>query len=153
VQNEEEVKQNWEKLKLKEGKGKRTVLGGVPNSLPALIKAYRIQDKAAQVKFEWDNIEDVWAKVKEETAELEEAVASKQQEKIEEEFGDMLFAMVNYARYLKVDAEAALERTNLKFMRRFNYIETQANERGVELDKMSLEEMDAIWNQAKTKGL
>lgn len=153
VQNEEEVKQNWEKLKLKEGKGKRTVLGGVPNSLPALIKAYRIQDKAAQVKFEWDNIEDVWAKVKEETAELEEAVVSKQQDKIEEEFGDMLFAMVNYARYLKVDAEAALERTNLKFMRRFNYIESQVNERGLEMDKMSLEEMDAIWNEAKAKGL
>ena len=153
VQDEEEVKQNWEKIKLKEGKGKRTVLGGVPNSLPALIKAYRIQDKAAQVKFEWDNIEDVWAKVNEETAELEEAVQSKQQEKIEEEFGDMLFAMVNYARYLKVDAEAALERTNLKFMRRFNYIESQANEKGLTLDTMSLEEMDAIWNEAKAKGL
>ena len=91
--------------------------------------------------------------MKEETAELEEAVASKQQEKIEEEFGDMLFAMVNYARYLKVDAEAALERTNLKFMRRFNYIESQVNERGLELDKMSLEEMDAIWNEAKANGL
>lgn len=153
VKDEEEVKRNWEQIKLKEGKGKRTVLGGVPNSLPALIKAYRIQDKAAQVKFEWEKIEDVWAKVEEESVELQEAISSKKQEKIEEEFGDLLFALVNYSRFLKVDAEAALERTNLKFMRRFNYIESMATERGLALDTMSLEDMDAIWNEAKANGL
>ncbi len=153
VKDEEEVKQNWEKIKLKEGKGERTVLGGVPNSLPALIKAYRIQDKAAQVKFEWDKIEDVWAKVEEESAELQEAVGLKNQEKIEEEFGDLMFALVNYSRFLKVDAEAALERTNLKFMRRFNYIESEVAKRELSMDTMTLDEMDAIWNEAKANGL
>lgn len=153
VKDEEEVKQNWEKIKLKEGKGKRTVLGGVPNSLPALIKAYRIQDKAAQVKFEWDNIEDVWAKVEEESAELQQAVNLKNQDKIEEEFGDLMFALVNYSRFLKVDAEAALERTNLKFMRRFNYIESEVARRELSMDTMTLDEMDAIWNEAKANGL
>lgn len=153
VKDEEEVKQNWEKIKLKEGKGKRTVLGGVPNSLPALIKAYRIQDKAAQVKFEWDKIEDVWAKVEEESAELQEAVSLKNQEQIEEEFGDLMFALVNYSRFLKVDAEAALERTNLKFMRRFNYIESEVAKRELSMDTMTLDEMDAIWNEAKANGL
>lgn len=153
VKDEEEVKQNWEKIKLKEGKGKRTVLGGVPNSLPALIKAYRIQDKAAQVKFEWDKIEDVWAKVEEESLELQEAVSLKNKEKIEEEFGDLMFALVNYSRFLKVDAEAALERTNLKFMRRFNYIESEVAKRELSMDTMTLDEMDAIWNEAKANGL
>ncbi len=151
VKDDEEVKKNWEMLKLKEGK--RTVLGGVPSSLPALIKSYRIQDKAAQVKFEWENIEDVWKKVEEEQEELKEAVASGAHQKIEEEFGDLLFALVNYSRFLKVDAEAALERTNIKFMRRFNYIEERVSSDGKSLSNMSLDEMDALWNEAKRIGL
>jgi XTP/dITP diphosphohydrolase len=151
VKDDEEVKKNWEMLKLKEGK--RTVLGGVPSSLPALIKSYRIQDKAAQVKFEWENIEDVWKKVEEEQEELKEAVASGSHQKIEEEFGDLLFALVNYSRFLKVDAEAALERTNIKFMRRFNYIEERVSSEGKSLSNMSLDEMDALWNEAKRIGL
>lgn len=151
VQNEEEVKQNWEKLKLKEGKS--SVLSGVPNSLPALIKAYRIQDKAAQVKFEWDKIEDVWKKVEEEMQELQHEVAVQNKEKTEEEFGDLLFALVNYSRFLKVDPEAALERTNLKFIRRFKFIEEKAQQQARSLKDMTLEEMDAIWNEAKAAGL
>jgi XTP/dITP diphosphohydrolase len=151
VKDDEEVKKNWEMLKLKEGK--RTVLGGVPSSLPALIKSYRIQDKAAQVKFEWENIEDVWKKVEEEQEELKEAVAIGSHQKIEEEFGDLLFALVNYSRFLKVDAEAALERTNIKFMRRFNYIEERVSSDGKSLSNMSLDEMDALWNEAKRIGL
>jgi len=151
VANEEEVKQNWEKLKLKEGR--TSVMGGVPNSLPALIKAYRIQDKAAQVKFEWENIEDVWTKVEEETDELHQAVAQKDATKIEEEFGDLMFALVNYSRFLKIDAEAALERTNLKFLRRFRYIEEQATLKNKALYDMTLTEMDDIWNEAKANGL
>ncbi len=151
VNNEEDVKQNWEKLKLKEGK--KSVLAGVPTSLPALIKAYRIQDKAAQVKFEWKHIEDVWKKVDEETAELKEAVAENNADKIEDEFGDLMFALVNYARFLKVDPEAALERTNLKFMRRFKFIEEEAALLNKSLNDMSLEEMDAIWNKAKALGI
>lgn len=151
VKDDEEVKKNWEMLKLKEGK--RTVLGGVPSSLPALIKAYRIQDKAAQVKFEWEHIEDVWGKVEEEKIELREAVSDGDPQKIEEEFGDLLFALVNYSRFLKIDAEAALERTNIKFMRRFNFIEERANALGKSLNSMTLEEMDAIWNEAKQIGL
>lgn len=151
VNNEEDVKQNWEKLKLKEGK--KSVLAGVPTSLPALIKAYRIQDKAAQVKFEWKHIEDVWKKVDEETAELKEAVAEHNPDKIEDEFGDLMFALVNYSRFLKVDPEAALERTNLKFMRRFKFIEEEAAQLNKSLNDMSLEEMDAIWNKAKALGI
>lgn len=151
VNNEEDVKQNWEKLKLKEGK--KSVLAGVPTSLPALIKAYRIQDKAAQVKFEWKHIEDVWKKVDEETAELKEAVAENNADKIEDEFGDLMFALVNYSRFLKVDPEAALERTNLKFMRRFKFIEEEAALLNKSLNDMSLEEMDAIWNKAKALGI
>ena len=151
VKDEEDVKRNWEQLKLKEGK--KSVLAGVPNSLPALIKAYRIQDKAAQVKFEWDNIEDVWKKVEEETAELKEAIALNDNAKMEEEFGDLLFAMVNYARFLEVDPETALERTNIKFIRRFKYIEEQALQQNRSLNDMTLGEMDGIWNEAKAKGL
>lgn len=153
VNNEEDVKQNWEQIKLKESGGKKSVLGGVPNSLPALIKAYRIQDKAAQVKFEWENIADVWKKVEEETGELHEAIETQKQEKIEEEFGDLLFALVNYSRFLKVDPEAALERTNLKFMRRFQFIEQEAAKLNKSLKDMTLQEMDGIWNQAKAQGI
>jgi XTP/dITP diphosphohydrolase len=151
VNDEEDVKRNWEQLKLKEGK--KSVLAGVPNSLPALIKAYRIQDKAAQVKFEWDNIEDVWRKVEEETAELKEAIDLGDKTKKEEEFGDLMFALVNYARFLEIDPETALERTNIKFIRRFKYIEEQAGVQNRNLKEMTLGEMDNIWNEAKAKGL
>ncbi len=151
VNNEEDVKKNWEQLKMREGK--KSVLGGVPGSLPALIKAYRIQDKAAQVKFEWEKIEDVWKKVEEEQGELAAAVSSGSIEKTEEEFGDLLFALVNYARFLKVDPETALERTNIKFIRRFKFIEEKAEKMQKSLNDMTLEEMDGIWNEAKLAGL
>lgn len=155
VNNEEDVKQNWEKLKLKEGK--TSVLSGVPVSLPALIKAYRIQDKAAQVKFEWEHIEDVWKKVEEEIDELKTEVGSQNSEvpsrKIEEEFGDLLFALVNYSRFLKLDPEAALEKANLKFIRRFKFIEERAQQLNKPLKEMTLTEMDSIWNEAKATGI
>lgn len=151
VNNEEDVKKNWEQLKMREGK--KSVLSGVPNGLPSLIKAYRIQDKAAQVKFEWENIEDVWKKVEEEMNELKTEISKGNAEKMEEEFGDLLFALVNYSRFLKIDAEAALERTNIKFIRRFKFIEEQAEAMNKSLNDMTLGEMDAIWNEAKAKGL
>lgn len=147
VKDEEEVKQNWEKLKLKEGK--TSVLGGVPVSLPAVVKATRLQEKAKQVGFEWDEREQVWDKVKEEMDELQEAVATKAQEDIEEEFGDLLFSLVNYARFLRIDAENALERTNKKFISRFTRMEQQAAREGKSLADLSLAEMDAIWNSIK----
>jgi MazG family protein len=148
VNNEEDVKRNWEKIKLKEGK-KKSVLAGVPNALPAVIKATRIQDKAKQIGFEWDNKEDVWKKVKEELNELQEAIDSKKQTDIEEEFGDVFFSLINYARFLKIDAEGALEKTNQKFKNRFQQIEAIAKTQGKSLTDMSLEEMDAIWNKIK----
>jgi len=144
VQNEEEVKQNWEKIKLAEGK--KSVLGGVPKSLPAMIKAYRMQDKTSTVGFEWENKAQVWDKVKEEEAELLEAVSEGKHDRIEEEFGDLLFSLINYARFLNVDPETALEKTNKKFKSRFEYIEKHA---GKDLEVMSLEEMDALWEEAK----
>lgn len=147
VKDEEEVKQNWEKLKLKEGK--TSVLGGVPVSLPAVVKATRLQEKAKQVGFEWDEREQVWDKVQEEMGELQEAVAAKGQAEIEEEFGDLLFSLVNYARFLQIDAENALERTNKKFISRFTRMEQQATRDGRSLADMSLAEMDAIWNSIK----
>jgi XTP/dITP diphosphohydrolase len=147
VNNEEDVKRNWEKLKLKEGK--KSVLGGVPKTLPALVKAMRLQEKAKQVGFEWDNREQVWEKVKEEEAELQEAIASGEQDRIEEEFGDLVFSLVNFARFLNVDAENALERTNKKFISRFIQMEEKALQKGRDLSSMSLEEMDAIWNEIK----
>jgi MazG family protein len=147
VQDEEEVKRNWEKLKMKEGK--KSVLGGVPTSLPAIVKATRIQEKAKQVGFEWDNKEDVWKKVQEEMEELQEAIETKTQEDVEEEFGDVLFSLANYARFLQVDAEGALEKTNKKFIRRFQEMESIALASGKELTTMSLDEMDQIWNQVK----
>lgn len=154
VNNEEEVKQNWEKLKLNK-EGKKSVLQGVPNSLPALIKAYRIQDKAAQVKFEWEKVADVWKKVEEEMDELNAELKAEEvnKNKVEEEFGDLLFALVNYARFIKVDPEAALERTNLKFIRRFKFIEEKAAQMNRTLNDMTLTEMDNIWNEAKAAGL
>jgi MazG family protein len=147
VNDEEEVKQNWEKLKLKEGK--KSVLGGVPVSLPAVVKATRLQEKAKQVGFEWDNREQVWDKVTEETEELHEAVAANEPDKIEEEFGDLMFSLINYARFLQIDAENALERTNKKFISRFTRMEQAATQQGKLLADMTLTEMDAIWNEIK----
>jgi len=147
VKDEEEVKQNWEKLKLKEGK--KSVLAGVPVSLPAVVKATRLQEKARQVGFEWDNREQVWDKVTEETNELHEAVAANEPDKIEEEFGDLLFSLINYARFLQIDAENALERTNKKFISRFTKMEQLALQQGKPLADMTLAEMDAIWNAIK----
>lgn len=149
VKDEEEVKRNWEQLKLKEGK--KSVLGGVPKALPATVKAMRLQDKAKQVGFEWEKADDVWEKVKEEMQELQEAVATGDQDHIEEEFGDMVFSMVNYARFLQVDAEHALERTNKKFIDRFTRMEEMATSKGLKLQDMSLAEMDALWNAIKAE--
>jgi len=147
VQDDEEVKRNWEQLKLKEGK--TSVLGGVPVSLPATVKAMRLQEKAKQVGFEWDNKEQVWEKVEEEMNELREAIGSGSLDKTEEEFGDLVFSLINYARFLQVDAENALERTNKKFIHRFTSMEKMAAENGRQLNEMTLQEMDAIWNQIK----
>ena len=147
VENEEEVKQNWEKLKLKEGK--TSVLEGVPKSLPALVKASRIQDKVAGVGFDWEEPQQVFEKVKEELAELQEEVNANNQDKIESEFGDVLFSMINYARFLNVNPEDALERTNKKFIKRFQYLESKAKELGKSLDEMTLAEMDVFWEEAK----
>lgn len=147
VADEEDVKRNWEKLKIKEGK--KSVLAGVPPSLPAIVKATRIQEKAKQVGFEWDKKEDVWKKVEEEMGELQEAVAGGKQAEIEDEFGDVLFSLANYARFLHIDAEGSLEKTNKKFIRRFQEMETIAMASGKQLSAMTLEEMDAIWNQVK----
>jgi len=147
VKDEEEVKQNWEKLKLKEGK--KSVLSGVPVSLPAVVKATRLQEKARQVGFEWDNREQVWDKVEEETRELHEVVATNERDKIEDEFGDLMFSLINYARFLQIDAENALERTNKKFIARFTRMEQEALKQGKSLTDMTLSEMDAIWNSIK----
>ena len=147
VRDEEDVKKNWEKLKLKEGK--ESVLSGLPQSLPATVKAMRLQEKARQVGFEWDNKEQVWEKVEEEMTELKAALAEGSMEKIEEEYGDLIFSLINYARFLQVDAENALERTNKKFIHRFTQMEQQALQHGKDLNTMSLQEMDAIWNAMK----
>lgn len=147
VEDADEVKKNWEKLKLKEGK--KSVIGGVPKSLPATVKAMRLQEKAKQVGFEWENRDQVWEKVEEEEAELKEAIASGEKEKIEEEFGDLIFSLINYARFLQIDAENALERTNKKFIKRFTDMETIALSKGQDLSTMSLQEMDAIWDEIK----
>jgi len=147
VKNEEDVKRNWEQLKLKEGK--KSVLSGVPVSLPATVKATRLQEKAGKVGFEWDQTAQVWEKVEEEITELQEAVAEGDQNKIEEEFGDLSFSLINYARFLHIDAENALERTNKKFIARFTRMEEQARSRGRSLADMTLAEMDALWNAIK----
>lgn len=147
VNDEEDVKRNWEKLKLKEGK--TSVLSGVPNSLPAVVKATRLQEKSKQVGFEWDHIDQVKAKVEEEWQELEEAINTGQQDRVEEEFGDLLFSLVNYARFLQVDAEGALEKANRKFIRRFQQMEKMAVANGKSLHELSLAEMDDLWNQVK----
>ena len=147
VKDEVEVKSNWEKLKLKEGK--KSVLGGVPPGLPATIKAMRLQEKAKQVGFEWENKEKVWEKVEEEKAELFEAIASGNRQHMEDELGDVFFSLINFARFLHLDAENALERTNKKFINRFTKMEEQAFKTGKPLQNMSLEEMDVIWNAIK----
>ena len=147
VADEEEVKQNWEKLKLKEGK--KSVLEGVPKSLPALVKASRIQDKVKGVGFDWEEPEQVWEKVQEELQEFREEIEAGNQEKMEAEFGDVLFSMINYARFLNINPEDALERTNKKFIKRFQYLESKAEELGKSLSDMTLAEMDVFWNEAK----
>ena len=149
VQNDEDVKRNWEQIKLKEGK--KSILEGVPKTLPSLVKAMRLQEKAKQVGFEWDNKEQVWEKVEEEVGELKEAMQEGDQNKIEEEFGDVLFSLVNFARFLKVDAENALAITNKKFISRFTQMEVLAEQKGSTLNDMTLEEMDALWNEIKQK--
>ena len=163
AQNAEEVSHLWEQVKLKEKGGNKTVLGGIPDSLPSLVKAYRIQDKVANVGFDWEKKEDVWEKVKEEIAEFEAEVRNERvneltkksclegakNERMTEEFGDVLFALINAARLYKIKPDNALEQTNLKFIKRFNYIEARAKEQGKELKDMTLEQMDALWNEAK----
>lgn len=148
VESEEEVKQNWEKIKLKQGN--KSVLGGVPKSLPAMVKAMRIQEKAAGVGFDWDETDQVWDKVKEEVLEFEEKISGSPEDR-EDEFGDILFALVNYARFIDVNPETALERTNKKFIKRFQYIENSAKEAGKKLQDMTLAEMEELWQKAKNK--
>jgi XTP/dITP diphosphohydrolase len=147
VKDEEEVKQNWEKLKLKEGK--TSVLEGVPKSLPALVKANRIQDKVAGVGFDWEKPEQVWEKVQEELSELNEEIKKDNKENIEKEFGDVLFSMINYARFINVNPENALEKTNKKFINRFQFLEKAAKKEGKQLSEMSLTEMDVHWENSK----
>ncbi len=161
AQNAEEVSKLWEQVKLKEKGGNKTVLGGIPDSLPSLVKAYRIQDKVANVGFDWEKREDVWAKVKEEIAEFEKELRKNDEmsaslngdaslnDGITAEFGDLLFALINAARLYKIKPDNALEQTNLKFIRRFNYVEAKAKEQGKELKEMTLAEMDELWNEAK----
>jgi len=147
--DEETVKKNWEQIKLQEGGGKKSVLGGVPKSLPAMVKAYRMQEKTAQVGFEWDNKEQVWEKVEEEIQELKETLNEETDPaRREEEFGDVLFSLINYARFQNIEPETALERINKKFKKRFEYIEAHAPK---SMEDMSLAEMDDLWNEAKRK--
>ena len=149
VKDESDVKKNWEALKLKEGK--KSVLGGVPKRLPTLVKAQRIQDKVAGVGFDWDAKEEVWNKVNEELNEFKEEVIKGDLKKSEEEFGDVLFSLINYARFMKINPDTALERTNQKFIKRFNYLEAKAQDMGKTLDQMSLEEMEHLWVEAKNQ--
>lgn len=151
VENEEDVKKNWEQIKLSEGK--KSVLSGVPKSLPAMVKAMRLQEKAKQVGFEWGNKEQVWGKIEEEKAELLEAVNNGDRKHIEEEAGDLFFSVINYVRFLNVDAENALELTNKKFIKRFTSMEEAATKDGHSLSNMSLAEMDAMWNEIKKQEL
>ncbi len=149
AEDEETVKKNWEQLKLQEGK--KSLLEGVPNSLPAMVKAFRIQQKVKQVGFEWEHIDQVWDKVEEEMKELKVEVEAKNQDKMEAEFGDVLFSLINYARFLNIDPETALERTNKKFKYRFELMEAYAKENGLDLASLSLAEKDALWNKIKSK--
>ncbi|MEP6712898.1 MAG: nucleoside triphosphate pyrophosphohydrolase [Ferruginibacter sp.] len=147
VKDDEEVKQNWEKIKLREGK--KSVLGGVPKSLPSMVKAMRLQEKSKQVGFEWDNTAQVWDKVQEELQELDEAITTGDKDKMEDELGDVFFSLVNFARFLQVDAENALERTNKKFIKRFTGMEAAAAKENKFLHDMSLQEMNDLWNKIK----
>lgn len=147
VSNAEEVKKNWEALKLSEGK--ESVLEGVPKGLPALIKAQRMQEKAAGVGFDWNTKDQVWGKFQEELSELDDALSNGNTEAVEDEFGDVFFSLINYARFLKINPESALERTNQKFMYRFQYIEAQAKAKGTSIEKLSLNQMEAFWQEAK----
>jgi XTP/dITP diphosphohydrolase len=147
VSSDEDVKRNWEKLKLKEGK--KSVLSGVPGALPATVKAIRLQEKARQVGFEWEDRAQVWQKVEEEISELHSAIEKGEKDKVEDEFGDLVFSLINYARFLQIDAENALERTNKKFISRFTKMEAEALRQSKRLDEMTLDEMDAIWNAIK----
>ncbi len=149
--DEETVKKNWEQLKLQEGK--KSLLEGVPNSLPAMVKAFRIQQKVKQVGFEWENIEQVWDKVEEEISELKAEVKANNHDKMEQEFGDVLFSLINYARFLNIDPETALERTNKKFKYRFELMEAYAKDNGLDLTKLSLDEKNKIWDTIKISGL
>ncbi len=149
VENDDDVKRNWEQLKLQEGKGNKTILSGVPNSLPSMVKALRIQEKVKHVGFEWENKEQVWDKVEEEIGELKVEIEANDQEKMEQEFGDVLFSMINYARFLNIDPETALEKTNKKFKHRFELMETYAKEHGLDLAQMSLMEKEALWQKMK----
>ncbi|WP_418494703.1 nucleoside triphosphate pyrophosphohydrolase [Coprobacter sp.] len=148
-----QVEQNWEQLKLKEKGGNKTVLEGVPSALPAMVKAHRIQDKARNVGFDWEERNQVWEKVKEEFQELQAEIENMETDKMEAEFGDLLFSIINAGRLYKINPENALERTNQKFIRRFNYLEQQTIQQGHNLKDMTLAEMDAIWDEAKKKGL
>ncbi|MBJ7879338.1 nucleoside triphosphate pyrophosphohydrolase [Gelidibacter salicanalis] len=148
VENEEDVKRNWEQIKLRE-KGKTSVLQGVPNSLPAMVKANRIQDKVAGIGFDWDHPEQVYEKVEEELAELKVEIAKGDADKMESELGDVLFSIINYARFLKINPENALERTNKKFIKRFQYLEAKSREINLPLSEMTLKEMDVFWEEAK----
>jgi XTP/dITP diphosphohydrolase len=143
------VKQNWEALKLRKKQRKSGTLGGVPKSLPAMVKAYRIGEKAAATGFDWEHKEDVWAKVKEELQEVDAEIEAKDKEKLTDEMGDMFFALINACRLYGIDPEGALERTNKKFIRRFEHLERRAEEQGKSLHEMTLEEMDGYWNEAK----
>jgi XTP/dITP diphosphohydrolase len=149
AETQEAVKQNWEQLKQKEKGGNKTVMAGVPNSMPALLKAYRIQEKAKAVGFDWEKPEQVYEKVKEELAEFETEVKNKNPEKAEKEFGDILFSLINYARFVNINPEDALEQTNQKFMKRFSYMEQKVKEQGRQIADCTLEELDVFWNEAK----
>lgn len=153
VNNPDEVSKLWEVVKQKEKDGNKTILSGIPGSLPALVKAYRIQDKARNAGFDWEKREDVWDKVKEEIGEFQQEVANMDKNKMEAEFGDLLFSLINAARLYKIKPDNALERTNQKFIRRFTYVETKAKEQGKMINDMTLSEMDELWNEAKKEGL
>lgn len=146
---EEQVKLNWEQLKLKEGNGEKTILSGVPNSLPSMVKALRIQEKVKQVGFEWENKEQVWDKFNEEIEELKLEIAKNEPQKTEEELGDVFFSLINYARFLKIDPETALEKTNKKFKKRFELMEAYAKSNGLDLAKLSLAEKEVLWQKMK----
>ena len=153
VENAGQVSQNWEQLKRLEKDGNKTVLSGVPSALPSLIKAYRIQDKARNIGFDWEKREQVWEKVREEIGEFQAEIDQMDTDKMEGEFGDLFFSLINAARLYKINPDNALERTNQKFIRRFNYLEAHTLAKGLDLHDMTLQEMDQLWNEAKEKGL